>query len=80
MSEAIKSILGQQGWQEVEEILRNEIIESKKLTDIKVDDKSNEQLGELVRARKEAARIIEKVISKVYREGTTVQAKKESYK
>ena len=80
MNERITSILGQQGWQDIEEMFREEILESKKLMDIKEDTYTNEQLGEIFRARKEAAKIVDKAIKRIYREGSLTQLKKESYK
>jgi hypothetical protein len=79
-SEAIKHILSQQGWVEIEAILKDEILDSRKLTDFKTDDKTAEQIAREVIARKEAAKIIDKALKRIKREGTLVDVKKESWK
>lgn len=80
MSENLKSIIESRGWQEVEAIFHEEVQNAKKLLDIKCEDKTNEQLGQLYRSRQEAAKLITKILARIRREGTTTEKKFESFK
>jgi hypothetical protein len=80
MSLAIQNIISTKGWEEVEEIFSEEILNAKKLSDIKTEDKTNEQLGQLYRSRQEAAKLINKILGRIRREGTTTEKKFESFK
>lgn len=80
MSVNLTQLINSLGWQEVEEIFKDEIINSKKLLDIKVDEKTNEQLGEIYRARKEAERLVNRILARIRREGNQMEKKVESYK
>jgi hypothetical protein len=80
MSVNLQQLVNSLGWQEAEQIFIDELVNSKKLIDIKCDEKTNEQLGEIYRARKEAERLIQKILARIKREGNQTEKKVESYK
>jgi hypothetical protein len=80
MSNAIYQILGQPGWEEIKDIFNEEILESRKLVDLKTEGKSAEEIVREVIARKEAAKIVQKVLKRIETSGTLINKPKQVYR
>jgi hypothetical protein len=80
MSNAIYHILGQPGWEEIKDIFNEEILESRKLVDLKTEGKSAEEIVREVIARKEAAKIVQKVLKRIETSGTLINKPKQVYR
>jgi hypothetical protein len=77
---AIKSIVNQTGWQYIEEVFIDEIIEGKKALNFKTEGKTAEMIAIDVIARERASKMILDVLKKLKRIANKEEYKKESFK
>ena len=77
---AVKQTLSTAGWILVEEMLRDELIDGKKITSFNTEGKSNEAIAREVVAREIAGKTIEKLFAKLNRIKNEEHQKKVIYK
>jgi len=78
--EAIKNIVNLTGWQYIEEVFYDEILEGKKPINFKTEGKTTEMIAVEAIAREKSAIMVEKVLKKLKRIANKQEYKKESYK
>jgi hypothetical protein len=77
---AIKSIVKTPAWSEIENYFRDEVLENKRLLNIKLEGKTNEMIATEYMAREMTAKIIDRVLNKLKRLAQDSNIEKQSFK
>lgn len=80
MNDAIKSTVETRGWDFIEELFYEEILEGKKPLNFNTEGKTNEVIAREVAAREMAAKMVDKVLKKIKRIASSEEPKKEVYR
>jgi len=77
---AIQQIVSQTGWQYIEDVFKEEVLEGRKPINFKTEGKTADLIAIEVIAREQAAKIVDKVLKKLKRIASVEELKKENWK
>ena len=77
---AIQQIVSQTGWQYIEDLFKEEVLEGRKPINFKTEGKTADLIAIEVIAREQAAKIVDKVLKKLKRIASVDELTKENWK
>lgn len=77
---AIQQIVSQTGWQYIEEVFKEEVLEGRKPINFKTEGKTADLIAIEVIAREQAAKIVDRVLKRLKRIASVEELKKEDWK